>query len=180
MKILYTLPKGLLGGTENHLLKLSKEMFKEHDIYIFFLSSAVEDQNYEKALIQNGVYVHTGTLDPLTRSSDIGIKVFWQTITTLFKLISLCWQIKPDIIHGYLPISNTYASIVGRLMRVPVIVSQRGLLNYSRDSRLMRLMDRVAFNLADHIIVNCVAIKREITEKYDIKRGKVSLIYNGV
>ena len=86
---------------------------------------------------------------------------------------------KPDIIHAHVYQAGILAAIIGKILRIPVVISEhssafvRGLL-----SRSGRLLARIAFRLANVIVPVSTALKDSIVDNGI--RGNFQIIPNVV
>ncbi|MBP2677250.1 MAG: putative Glycosyl transferase group 1 [Deltaproteobacteria bacterium] len=88
---------------------------------------------------------------------------------------------RPDILHTYLPAANVIGPLAARLAGVPrVIVSKRSLADYKVRFPLLRHTESFANRLADVILVNSDAVRRDVERTERHWGGKFRKIYNGV
>jgi glycosyltransferase involved in cell wall biosynthesis len=87
----------------------------------------------------------------------------------------------PDILHAYLPAANVIGPVAARLSSVPrVIVSKRALAEYKAHYPLLRRVEPLGNRLADVILVNSDAVRRDVERTERHWEGKFRKIYNGV
>ncbi len=173
-RILYVIGSLEAGGTERHLLLLTKGLIKK---------------GFQCAVV---TLEGEGKLTKLFKSS--GVKVFefglqkkglysapWKIFTFLLYLLSVIRKWKPDIIHAYLPLVTMIGAIAGKLCRVPfVIISKRGLSTHQRRVPILKYCDIIADLLSDKILVNSLAVKIDTLKYSPVSSSKVEIIYNGI
>lgn len=93
-----------------------------------FVANAMAKEGHDVTMV---LYAGTEIMQPLHKN----IKVWNQNIqctgvTKHFKMISrlkkVIAEIAPDVIVSFLCFPNLYATIIGRMLRIPVIISERG------------------------------------------------------
>jgi len=88
---------------------------------------------------------------------------------------------RPDILHTYLPIANVIGPFAAKLSWVRrVIVSKRAMANYKERFPLLRRIESLGNRLADVILVNSDAVRRDVERTERNWEGKFRKIYNGV
>lgn len=95
---------------------------------------------------------------------------------SLLRAYIRCHDIR--VAHTFDVPMNLYAAPLARAFRVPVVLtSQRNSrVLHPREQRWLRLTDR----LADGIVVNCEALRREMIEQEGVPSAKVFLCYNAL
>jgi glycosyltransferase involved in cell wall biosynthesis len=84
-----------------------------------------------------------------------------------------------QLIHTFDPPSNWIVAPVGRFYRTPVVLtSQRS----SRKIRkpFSRFMLRLSDRLSDGVVVNSLAVQRELVSEENVPESRVHLCYNGI
>jgi glycosyltransferase involved in cell wall biosynthesis len=97
------------------------------------------------------------------------------------RLIRRIWRWRPDIVHGFLPITSFMSAVAGRLNFVArVIISKRSLAKYQDREPKFKWLDRLANALADTVTANSEAVARatEARDGYDASR--ILVVYNGL
>lgn len=88
---------------------------------------------------------------------------------------------RPDIVHAYLPSANVLGPVAAKIAGVRrVIVSKRGLADYKSRFLLPRLVEPIGNRLADAILVNSDAVRRDVERTERNWQGKFRKIHNGV
>ncbi|RJP56310.1 MAG: glycosyltransferase [Candidatus Auribacter fodinae] len=100
-------------------------------------------------------------------------------ISALFRLYALIRDIKPDILHTYLFHSNILGRIIGRIARVPVIISGQRNVDLWR-KWYHNIIDRISSRFCRYIIANSYAGQRFLIDAVRMPPAKVMVIHNGV
>lgn len=128
----------------------------------------VDDEEFASEFAQ-----HLSSLTPL---GDIPRLRDWRRFVTAARVVR---DFRPDIMHGAVIEGYTVSSIVGRLMRVPVVV-----LEETSDARLRgmagHVLTRLMAGLADHCIAVSPSVERYLVGTLRVPMSKVSVIFNGV
>jgi glycosyltransferase involved in cell wall biosynthesis len=108
-------------------------------------------------------------------------KSYLEQLVTLGALTRLLRERKPDILHAYLPAANVLGPVAARLAGVRrTIVSKRAMAEYKARFPLLRRMEPIGNRLADVILVNSDAVRRDVERTERHWEGKFRKIYNGV
>jgi glycosyltransferase involved in cell wall biosynthesis len=175
LNIVYLLPNVESGGTERHVLQLVRRI----DPLRFSLSLVT---------VAGGGSLH-GTFTeriPVTVMGDPAKgrkfrKSYLEQIVTVQALARHLRARKPDILHAYLPAANVIGPIAARLSGVPrVIVSKRAMADYKTHFPLLRRVEPLGNRLADAILVNSDAVRKDVERTERHWDGKFRKIYNGV
>ncbi len=175
VKIAYMLPNVESGGTERHVLALARRL---------------DRSRYDLSLITTAgggsLYPDFSALLPVTVFGDPGQGRRFRTgpleqVRTIAAVARLFRRSRPDIVHAYLPAANVIGPIASRLAGRPrVIVSKRALAEYKKLYPLLRRVEPLGNRLADAILVNSDAVRRDIERTEKHWEGKFRKIYNGV
>ncbi len=175
MKITYLLPNIESGGTERQVLALAR---------------LLDRARFSPSLITTAgggvLYGEFSELMPVTVIGDPkrakqARTSLWGHATTVRRLAGIFRRERPDILHAYLPSSNVLGPIAARLAGVRrVIVSKRSLSAYKSRFPLLRRVEPLGNRLADVILVNSDAVRREVERTERFWDGKFRKIYNGV
>ena len=174
MKIAFLLPNIESGGTERHVLALARRM--DHSRFDPFLATT------------SGGGSLFGEFSALLPVSVLGDpqhggqfrKTTTEQLRTVGSLIRKFRREKPDILHAYLPAANVIGPIAARLSGVPrVIVSKRAMADYKTQFPLLRRVEPLGNRLADVILVNSDAVRKDVERTERHWDGKFRKIYNG-
>lgn len=86
------------------------------------------------------------------------------------------------IIHAFQPNANILGTLLGRISRVPVIISRRSLGDFGSlgSERLAWVQKNLTNRMANRVLVNSEAVRNSVTDKEHVPPEKVVLIYNGL
>jgi glycosyltransferase involved in cell wall biosynthesis len=175
LKITYVLPNVESGGTERHVLSLARRL----DGSRFSLSMVTTAGG-------GSLYDDFSALMPVTvlgepKRSRRFRKGPLEHLRTIGVVARLLRHSTPNILHAYLPAANVIGPLAARLSGVPrVIVSKRALAEYKALYPLLRRVEPLGNRLADVILVNSDAVRRDVERTERHWKGKFRKIYNGV
>jgi glycosyltransferase involved in cell wall biosynthesis len=163
-KILYVIGQLGVGGAEQQLIYLATHLDpSEFKVMVCSLSTDIE-------------------LLPLLEDSGIETVVFKKImspdITRPFKLLSLCKSYKPDLIHSYLFVANTWSRIIGSLLGIPTILSERSA--ETKKPFFIRIINKIISPLDGFLIANSYMGAKRVIENNEFLQEKVKVIYNGI
>ena len=100
-------------------------------------------------------------------------------MTTVLRLRRLLSQIRPDLIHAYLPAASIFAPMTRWFgIKAPVLLSERGVNSWRVGVRLR--CEQLLRRSAVHVTCNADAIKRYLVEVEGLHPDKITVIYNGL
>jgi len=99
-----------------------------------------------------------------------------QAAVLLWRIIR---ELRPDVIHFFLPAAYIVGGIVSLPQRGKRVMSRRSLATYQRRYLGVRLVERLLHVQMDAVLANSRAVARELTEE-GVATGRLGLIYNGV
>jgi glycosyltransferase involved in cell wall biosynthesis len=175
LKITFVLPNVESGGTERHVLSLAGRI----DLSRFSLSMVTTAGG-------GSLYNDFSAMMPVTvlgepKRSRRFRKGPLEHLRTIGVVARLLRRSPPDILHAYLPAANVIGPVAARLSSVPrVIVSKRALAEYKAHYPLLRRVEPLGNRLADVILVNSDAVRRDVERTERHWEGKFRKIYNGV
>ena len=175
LRIVYLLPNIEAGGTERHVLLLAQRV--DPSRFSLSLVTVAGGGSLRDAFAERIPVTVMG--DP-ARGRRFR-KSYLEQLVTLTALTRLLRERKPDIVHAYLPAANVLGPVAARLAGVPrVIVSKRALADYKALFPLLRRVEPLGNRLADVILVNSDAVRRDVERTERHWAGKFRKIYNGV
>lgn len=155
-----------LGGTENNLIRLLPDL--EH--------------HYKNVVI--ALKGHGAVAESLKK---IGIPVYWLDFDHIghlprmfFRFRKLVRQYRPDILSTYLPVSDLFGRIAGRLLGIPKIICNLRSTHNSRRYRKVILADFLTRRLVDHYTINSPTILDHYAALYPYKRAQFTTIPNRI
>jgi glycosyltransferase involved in cell wall biosynthesis len=123
-----------------------------------------------------GVPIHSGGL----KAGDLS-RAPWKVILAELKLFQIIKDLKPLVVHSFLPLVTFMGALAGRVLRVPlVITSRRALGTHQERHTVLRPFDRAANRLSHFVTVNSRAVWDDVVSRDHIDPRKLVLIYNGV
>jgi glycosyltransferase involved in cell wall biosynthesis len=175
IKIAYLLPNIESGGTERHVLSLARSLDRAR--FSLSLVTTAGGGTLHKAFSE---------LLPVTVMGDPARGKRFRTgplehVKTIRALVRMFRGDRPDILHAYLPAANVIGPIAAKLAGVgKVIISKRALSNYKARFPLLRKVEPLGNLLADAILVNSDAVRREVEKAERFFEGKFRKIHNGI
>ena len=178
IRIVFVIPSLTRGGAERQLQELVRGLNRtrfeptlvlferDHQAYRYEIDSSVE-----RTLSLN---VPAGGNFRLHRAPAM--------LVAATRLARLLRELRPDVLHTFLPAAAMVGGIAARLTNVPVfIVGRRSMTGlYRRKSRLLSWLDRMPLRVASALVGNCEAIAAEAVAIDRLDRGRVFTVYNGV
>lgn len=175
LKIAYVLPNIESGGTERHVLALARLLDRTRFSLSLYTTAG-----------GGTLYGEFSEILPVTVMGDPERGRRFRTgppehIRTIRRLARAFRRDPPDILHSYLPAANVVGPVAGRLAGAGrVIVSKRSLADYKERFPLLRKVEPLGNLLADAILVNSDAVRRDIERTESFWEGKFRRIYNGI
>ncbi|HEX9190834.1 MAG TPA: glycosyltransferase [Candidatus Deferrimicrobiaceae bacterium] len=174
-KIAYVLPNIESGGTEQHVLMLCRLLDRSR-----FSPSLITTAGGGALFDAFSRHVPVTVMGDPARGKQFR-STPWEHAGTVASLIRIFRELRPDILHSYLPAANVFAPVAARLAGVPrVIVSKRSLADYKERFPLLRRVESFGNRLADVILVNSDAVRRDIERTERHWGGKFRKVHNGV
>jgi glycosyltransferase involved in cell wall biosynthesis len=174
-RIAYVLPNVEAGGTERHVLMLCRRLDRSR-----FCPSLITTAGGGSLFDAFSRHVPVTVMGDPARGKRFRStpREHARSVAWLFRILR---DLRPDILHAYLPSANVVGPIAARLARVPrVIVSKRSLADYKERFPLLRSTESLGNRLADAILVNSDAVRRDIERTERHWGGKFRKIHNGV
>lgn len=179
IRIAYVLPYLVAGGTEGHVLSLVRRIDRQRfSPLVIALGGGGE---LEPAFRKEGVPLHILDRTGITPRPGQRGRTMQDALGCVRSLSGILRRERPDILHAYLPAANVIGSVAARFSGVPrVIVSKRSLAKYKARYPLLRWVELLGNCLADVILVNSDAVRRDVERMERHWAGKFRKIYNGV
>jgi glycosyltransferase involved in cell wall biosynthesis len=171
MKITFLIRHLNHAGAERQLVTLAKRLYKQGhsvSVAVFYAGGPLDAE-----LLESGVPVHS-----------LAKKGRWDTLNFMYRLVKLVRREQPDILHGYLSVSNIFTAVIGLMCpRVRVAwgirSSNMNLNDYDWLMRVSYRVERWLSKFADLIIVNSYAgLDYAVAQGYPSE--KMVVIPNGV
>lgn len=169
-KILIIIGSLDIGGTEKQLFNILQFIHKKFDIHICLIHKKGNLFNEYKKL---NIKIHCAfgkSTNKIKRVVDLYINVH--------KIIN---EIKPYIVHFYLPHSYIVGGIVCFFKRnLKLIMSRRSLNDYQKKYFLVKFIEIILHKRMDYIISNSECIMNQLQDEEFVSKKKSILIYNNV
>jgi glycosyltransferase involved in cell wall biosynthesis len=174
-KILHIITSIDNGGAENHLVDLISHQIDMYDVYLIFFKG----NNFH-----------------LNKLTKLGVKVFKinyfrlnliKLIINFFKIVKIYKNIRPDIIHCHLWISEIYGFILKFFYKNFILIITKHLDSYILEGSYGNnkifngfFIEKKIFQYSDHIIFITKAVKKFFLKKIKLEKKKYSVVYYGV
>lgn len=163
-RICYVIPTLSVGGTERQLLRLVRELVRDHEVTIICTSQAGALGGDARRL---GAYVR-----------ELNLRGGWD-FRTRSRLRRAFRSHRPDILHTFLSGFDCQANRAARETGVPVVVSSRRQIATWKKGRHIR-MQRKANGLVDCIVANSQAVVQFAIEQEEADPALFRVIPNGI
>ena len=167
-KICFFINKPTIGGAELFLLKLITQIQNEFDCYIIFLSG-------EGELL--------GQFTKVTKKTyilEVRINVFsiYKNFKRTLKIIN---DIKPDIVHTWLFISDIFGGSAALVKNVPKIIwsIRQSNITYSQNKLHTYLLSRICGMLSyiiPHNVISCSEVAKNVFIKNAFYKKSITLV----
>lgn len=136
MRLMFITASISYGGASKMLCFVAESLSKRgHEVCVANLNNTVNVTDYERTL-----------------AKDIILKRVCANnrVEEFLGLVRITKEYKPDAIIAFLGFPNFYASIIGKILRIPAIISERGdPIRTQAKSRVKRFIFNKVINLAD-------------------------------
>jgi len=172
--VLFVIGSLEVGGAEMQMYLLVKQLHgQNYTCHVYSLQSGGPLAKWFEAL---GVPVFSGGL----KKGDMS-RAPWKVVMAEWRLLRLIYELKPSVIHCFLPLITFMGALSGRIARVPLVVtSRRALGTHQRRYPVLRPLDHVASRLSHRVTVNSQAVWNDVVRRDHVDASKLVLIYNGV
>ncbi len=175
MHILFVIGSLGCGGAESQLLMLMRGLAGHGHVPQLFVLDA--DGPLRVEVEAAGIPV----IDGGYRSRDVKLCRGFQLLRALWRLWRHLRCTRPEVIHGFLPLTNLFAAIAGRLAATPLIVTSRRALNFHQDRVPgWRYLDRLSCRLSHVVTANSEAVRADTLLREGGDPAKIRVIYNGL
>jgi glycosyltransferase involved in cell wall biosynthesis len=163
-----------VGGTEKQIVALANGL-AEHRIGCCIFAFQ-KDGALREEILPGAARIFTGGLPQGAISAkSTGI------ITAQWRLLHCIREIKPTIVHAYLPLTTFLGAAGARAAGVSrIIISKRALNTHQDRHPSLRVIDRLANAMSHAITVNSKAVWRDTVNRDKVAPSKLRLIYNGI
>ena len=171
MRILFLIRALNRGGAERQLINLANGLVERgHGVHI--------------ALFYAQVSPDFG-LDSRVAIHDLRKRGRWDVIGVSVRFLRLCFGLKPDIVHGYLPTANLITCLARALLGIPIVWGLRAttlpyhLYEHGKISGLVDTICRWLGRMPARIICNSEA-GREAAIGWGFPPGRLRFVPNGI
>lgn len=168
LNVLHAIDALQIGGTEGQCLSLARQL---------------DPARWRSVLLSLNP---GGPLLEVAHGAGLEVEVFPfpgfrrpNAMLSLVRLAGLMRRAGIHIVQAYGFYSNLAGLLAGRLAGVPILVASRRDMGVYL-GRLDRLAERIAFRLADRVVVNAEAIRAELAGSGQVRPEKVVVIPTGV
>ena len=166
IRITYLTNDSKLAGTERVILSLAARLDRER--FEPSLICMKPEGDLTHAARERGIEAHA-----------LGMQTPLSAIQGAAGLARLLERIQPDVLVTYLFYSNLLGRTVGRLRRVPVIISgQEGMDEWRKGYH--NALDRWTARWTRTIVTNSNAVKERYIRHTGLSEEKIEVIYNGL
>lgn len=167
--ICYLIHQLEMGGTETHVVEVLRHL--DRRAFAPVVCCLMQPGRLGKQVQAMGVPVLALGLDRIYN---------WQALRAAGTFSEFLRRHHVQILHTYLVSANVYGALVGRRARVPVVLTTRRDMGFSRNWRL-GLVERWLVNgLADRVVAVCDAVRRRAVREFGMGEAKVVAIPNGI
>jgi glycosyltransferase involved in cell wall biosynthesis len=154
-----------IGGTEVQLMEIAEHLDPER--FAVTVVALKGEGAIAEEMRKRGIKVVA-----LNGAGKMDARVF-------FRFFSLVRAEQPDVIHSFLPLANYVGMIVGRMLRISVLIaSYRGV--EQQRSKFWVWGDRLVVRLAQATTCCSDAVRQSVIEGFGGDSSKYITIYNGI
>ena len=163
------------GGAESQLLMLMRGLIRsDYKPLLFVLES---NGPLREEVEKYGIKIIDGGVD----NSSCKPVLILQLIRALWRLWFLLRTSRPEIVHGFLPLTNIITAVAGKLAVIPYIITSRRALNKHQDRNPgWRYVDKLSTYLSDIVTANAIAVRDDTFYRENSNPNKFRVIYNGI
>jgi glycosyltransferase involved in cell wall biosynthesis len=147
------------GGTQRYAINLVKHL--------------------NRSIFNPELWVLRGGMEMFPLAEDAGITPIWLSqcrrvgLYSLIHLTGRLFRCRPDILYTLTVVPNIWGRILGRVTKVPVIVS-------GWRSLFPRQHERFLWRLGSRTICNASVLKNIMVKSYGVKPNRIAMVSNGV
>lgn len=173
--IVYVIGSMGKGGAESQLLMLMLGLPKgEFAPYLFTLETRGPLLDLVKSA---SIPIIDGGYD----SQAANFLKILQLLRASLRLWSLLRHNKVSVVHGFLPLTNLIAALIGKIANTSLIVTSRRALNKHQDRVPgWRYVDFLSSHLSHIVTANAEAVRDDTLRREGGNPAKVRVIYNGL
>ncbi len=124
-----------------------------------------------------------GPLEEPLRQNDIPVTILnkrgrWD-LGVIRRLTAVIKDVQPDILHTWLPTSNTIGRIAGLMTHVPALIASERAADVWKGF-FRRWADRILTRRSAAVITNAEAVRRFLFERIGLPESKIVVVRNGL
>jgi glycosyltransferase involved in cell wall biosynthesis len=175
-RILFVVGSLTVGGAETQLAMLAERLKMRGwiiDVFPLEKSGPLVER-----LQRAGVHVIDGGYDSRGRTK---IGRLASLVVCEARLVWCVLRLRPDVVHGFLPLTNFMSALAGRITFAPLVITSKRALGRHQDRHpVWKWFDRIANALSDVITANSQAVASDThaRDRYDVLR--IVVIPNGL
>jgi glycosyltransferase involved in cell wall biosynthesis len=164
LKILYIIGQLGIGGAEKQLIQLVTHL--DRSKYKPIVCSLSKNSPLASQLAKEGIKV---VILPRRYKPDL---------TRAWFVTQCARMVQPTLIHTYLFVGDTWGRIAGKILNIPVIISERSTEDYKLS--LFNIIDQLLAKSTSAVIANSIAGSMAAKKRGKIEADIVKVIYNGI
>lgn len=170
-KIAFVIPSFSSGGAERVVSNLANFLITEYEVHIITLNKT--EPFYP---LDNKIVLHH-CVDDIKPSNSIftAIKSNWFLTKTIAEIVKTN---KIQLLIGFMTTSNILSIISGRLLQIPVIISERNNPSKESTPRIWRILRRLIYRFANYTVVQTEPIKQYYNKS--IQESRLTIIPNPI
>jgi L-malate glycosyltransferase len=169
-RIVYLADKLDLSGTPLQIVELALHLDRQKFQPHFVVLSHVE------AKVRQRLEASNIGFDAIGRGNWVQAEA-WRD---LWKLNRIFKRLEPHLVHAYLATSNVLGAVVGKLTRVPVIISSHRDLGGFDGKWITRVNHWTDRWLIDRVTVNSRAVREAVAKRSGLTTESMAVLYNGI
>ncbi len=174
-KILFVIGSLDIGGAESQMLMLIGGLLARG--VVCEVAPLEARGPLRTRLDEMGVRVHDGGYD---RTRPVAVKIML-LLRAFLRLRRTAARFQPDVLQAYLPLTNFFGALAGRLAGVKTVITcRRGLGKHQDRHPFWPIFDRLANAMSTVVTVNSLAVARDVEARDRIDSSKLVLIPNGL
>jgi glycosyltransferase involved in cell wall biosynthesis len=174
IKVCYMIGSFAVGGAEGQLFEILRKIDRER------FEPSVILQSTEGRDRVDGLGIDAKSLD--IGKHPRGLVRGYHAFRSLRKFCTYLNELRPDILHAFLPAACIFGAGGRLLTKMPCFISSRRSLvdSYRPNSKLEAIADVIATRTSDFVLGNSQAIIQEVVSLDGVAKSRTQVIYNGV
>jgi glycosyltransferase involved in cell wall biosynthesis len=164
IKILFVIGQLGYGGAERQLVYLASNL--DRNKYQVLVCSLSDNVPLKKEL------------DAAAIETVVIPQVMKPDLTRPLKLFKIAKLFQPDLIHSYLFVADTWSRIVGRILNVPVIISERS--SQYTEPQIHKILKKLLRSFGDALIANSEEGAKKVLKNCEFEKDVIFIVHNGI